>query len=295
MCLRLIAIYESLCTPSLCVKKIERTPGMDEKETQKEKQETIEQTSSSKGDSKKKGWHSPVYSESQITEIDPKKFVENRCVCVFRDAPETDFYKILRTQIQQRTKGKGWNTVMITSVQPGEGKTLTSINLAITFAKEFHQTVLLVDGDLKRQCVHEYMGFSSKRGLIDYILDDVPLKDLIIWPGIEKLTVISGGRTIRDSSELLGCPRMAELVADMKNRYPNRYVFFDAPPILIGADAIAFAPLVDAIIMVVEAGRTSIQDIKKALELIPHDKFLGFVLNRHNIPMRYYGSAYQRK
>jgi protein-tyrosine kinase len=295
VCLRLIAIYESLCTPSLCVKKIERTPGMDEKETQKEKQETIEQTSSSKGDSEKKGWLSPVYSESQITAIDPKKFVENRCVCVFRDAPETDFYKILRTQIQQRTKGKGWNTVMITSVQPGEGKTLTSINLAITFAKEFHQTVLLVDGDLKRQCVHEYMGFSSKRGLIDYILDDVPLKDLIIWPGIEKLTVISGGRTIRDSSELLGCPRMAELVVDMKNRYPNRYVFFDAPPILIGADAIAFAPLVDAIIMVVEAGRTSIQDVKKALELIPHDKFLGFVLNRHTIPMRYYGSAYQRK
>lgn len=245
--------------------------------------------------SQKTGWVSPAYSESQETLIDAATFIENRCLCVFRDAPETDFYKILRTQIQQRTKAKGWNTVMVTSVQPGEGKTLTSINLAITFTKEFNQTVLLVDSDLKRQCVHQYMGFSSQKGLIDYLLDDVPLKDLIVWPGIEKLTVISGGRTIQDSAELLGCPRMAELVVDMKTRYKDRFVLFDVPPILIGADALAFAPLVDAIIMVVEAGRTSIHDIKKALELIPQDKFLGFVLNRHSTPIQYYGSAYQRK
>jgi protein-tyrosine kinase len=223
---------------------------------------------------------SPVYSESRSIGLNPKKASENRCVCILPDAPEIDSYKVIRTQIQQRARENGWNTVMVTSVQPGEGKTLTSINLAITFAKEFHQTVLLVDCDLKQQNIHQYLGLSSDTGLIDYLTDDCPLKDLIIWPGIEKLTLISGGKTIQDSTELLGSPRMKSLISEMKSRYEDRFVFFDVPPILGRADAIAFAPLVDCILMVVEAGQTSIQDIKKALELIPKDKFMGFVLNR---------------
>ena len=201
-------------------------------------------------------------------------------MCISPDAPEIDSYKVVRTQIQQRARENGWNTVMVTSVQPGEGKTLTSINLAMTFAKEFNHTVLLVDCDLRRQNIHQYLGLSSDTGLIDYLRDGRPLKDLIIWPSIEKLTLISGGRTIQDSTELLGSPRMKSLVTEMKARYEDRFVFFDVPPILAGADAIAFAPLVDCILMVVEAGRTSIHDIKRALELIPKDKFIGFVLNR---------------
>lgn len=223
---------------------------------------------------------SPVYSESRSIGLNPKKVSENRCVCISPDAPEIDSYKVVRTQIQLRARENGWNTVMVTSVQPGEGKTLTSINLAMTFAKEFNHTVLLVDCDLRRQNIHQYLGLSSDRGLIDYLRDGRPLKDLIIWPGIEKLTLISGGRTIQDSTELLGSPRMKSLVTEMKARYEDRFVFFDVPPILAGADAIAFAPLVDCILMVVEAGRTSIHDVKKALELIPKDKFMGFVLNR---------------
>lgn len=239
------------------------------------------------------GWISPVYSESQCKEINPAKIGENRCVCIFPNAPEIDSYKVLRTQILQRTREKGWNTIMITSAHPGEGKTLTSINLSITFAKEFSQTVLLVDCDLKQQNINKYLNVSSETGLIDHILDDMPLKDLIIWPGIEKMTVISGGRTIRDSAELLGSPRMAALVTEMKTRYKDRYVFFDVPPILGQADAIAFAPRVDCILMVVEAGQTSIHDVKKALELIPEEKFLGFVLNRHSIPIKPYGKSFK--
>lgn len=226
---------------------------------------------------------SPVYSESRSIGLNPKKISENRCVCILPDAPEIDSYKVIRTQMQQRALEHDWNTVMVTSVQPGEGKTLTSINLAITFAKEFHQTVLLVDCDLNRQNIHQYLGLSSDTGLIDYLTNDQPLKDLIIWPGIDKLTLISGGKTIQeDSTELLGSPKMKSLVTEMKSRYEDRFVFFDVPPILDRADAIAFAPLVDCILMVVEAGRTSIQDVKKALKLIPKDKFIGFILNRQN-------------
>ncbi len=228
-------------------------------------------------------WISPVYSQSKSVRLDLENAIENRCVCITDSFPEIDYYKVLRTQIQQRTKEKNLNTVMVTSVNPGEGKTLTSINLAVTFARELNQTVLLVDCDLKQQTIYKRLGFSGEKGLIDYLVDNKPLKDLIIWPGIEKLTLLSGGRTIQDSSELLGSPRMAALVSEMKNRYADRYIFFDVPSVLVGADVIAFTSLVDSIILVVEAGITSINDVKKALELLPKEKFLGFVFNRQKL------------
>jgi protein-tyrosine kinase len=233
-------------------------------------------------------WASPVYCESKAVELDLNKLAQNRLVCMFPDVPEAEYYKVLRTNIQQRARKNNWNTIMITSAQPGEGKTLTSINLAISFAKEFNQTVLLVDCDLKRQSVHRYLNLSLGKGIVDYLVNDCQLKDLIVWPNIEKLTLISGGKTTNASSELVGSPKMKALVHEIKNRYDDRYVIFDVPPILCGADAIAFAPLVDCVLMVVEEGRTSIHDVKKALELIPREKILGFVLNRRIAPLSKY-------
>jgi protein-tyrosine kinase len=248
-----------------------------------------------KAKSDKAGWAAPQYKEVRTVQLDPDVIAANRIVCMLPDAPEIDFYKILRTQIRHRTKDKDWRTIMVTSVNPGEGKTLTTINLSITFAKEFNQTVLLVDSDLMRQNVHKYLGISSDKGLIDYLVNDQPLKDYIIWPGIDQLTLISGGRTIHDSSELLGSPQMKALVHEMKTRYNDRYVFFDAPPVLGGADAIVLAPLVDGIIMVVVEDQTSIHDVKKALALLPKEKFLGFVLNRQKTPLPNYYNAYKLK
>ena len=240
------------------------------------------------------GWVSPDYCQSTCMELDPKKVARNRCVCIFPDGPEIGAYKLLRTQVQHRCRENGWNTLMITSVRPGEGKTLTSINLALALAKELNQTTLLVDCDLKRQAVRRYLGLPSAKGLVNYLVDNQPLKDLIIWPGIQKLTVISGGKTVHGSTELLGSPRMKALVAEMKARYEDRFIVFDVPPILGEADAIAFAPLMDAILIVVEASKTPLQAVGKALELIPNDKLLGFVLNRHKSPADtyYYNKSY---
>jgi non-specific protein-tyrosine kinase len=225
-------------------------------------------------------WKPPVYSESLSRQLDTKTVMNNRCVCIAPDAPQLDSYKVLRTKIHQMTQEKGWNSVMITSPYAGEGKTLTSINLALTFSKAYNQTVLLVDGDLRNQNIHKVLGFESSFGLIDYLVDSKPMQELIIWPGIEKLTLISGGRTIHDSTELLASERMKTLVQELKSRYRDRYVIFDVAPVLVGADALALAPFVDAIVMVVEQGQTSMRDVNKALEVLPQDKFLGFVMNR---------------
>ena len=206
--------------------------------------------------------------------------IANRCVCIEPDAQELDCYKVLRTKIQQRTLDKGWNTVMITSPHAGEGKSLTTINLALTFARTYNQTVLLVDCDLRRQAVHKLLGFDSDAGLMDYLKHDRPLKELIIWPGIDKLTLISGGSTLQDSTELLGSPRMKSLVQELKSRYEDRYILFDTAPVLEGADALALAPCIDGIVMVVEQGRTTMRGVKQALEALPAEKVLGFVVNR---------------
>ena len=225
-------------------------------------------------------WQPPVYTNSIQVLFNQGALIENKCVCISPDAAEFGKYKVLRAQIMQKTKEKGWNTLMVTSAKPGEGKTLTSINLAITLAKEFHQTVLLVDCDLGKQDVHKRFGYESDRGLADFLLNECSLNEIINWPGVEKLTVISGGQTIENATELLGSPQMKTVVAEMKERYPDRYIIFDLPSLLEGADAITFAPLVDGILIVTQAGRNSIKEINKTIELIPQEKLLGFVLNR---------------
>jgi non-specific protein-tyrosine kinase len=267
------------------VKKLQRveTAGTSDKLTNTD-QET-----------QRKGWNSPAYTQSENIKLDPAVLVANRCICIETDALIVEHYKLLRTQILQRTRTKGWNTVMITSPNPGEGKTTTAINLALTFAREFSNTVLLVDADLKQQAIHKKLGYTSPAGLSDYLLYDKPMNDLIVWPGIEKLTIISGGNIIDNSTELLGSSRMQELVHEMKNRYDDRYVLFDVPPLLAVADAVAFAPLVDAILMVVDEGKTTNNDIKTALQMIPRDKFLGFAINRQELGRRYYADYYYRQ
>lgn len=226
------------------------------------------------------GWVSPRYIKSKHVEFDRRAIAENRCVGALVGSCEIDAYKVLRTQISQLTKEEGRNTIMVTSARPGEGKTLTSINLSLSIAKEFDQTVLLVDCDLKQQSIHKILGIESQKGLVDYLVNGTDLSELIMWPGIEKFTLMSGGRALPDSSELLGSPRMKELITEMKDRYTDRYVIFDVPPLLVGADALAFAPLMDAILVVVEAGKTSVQDVNNAISLLPKEKILGLVLNK---------------
>jgi len=253
----------------------------------KERQQTTKETASERvaenirqPAKKDHVWHAPEYDDSQRVSIDLKHAEKLRCVGLFPDMEESDFYSVVRTQIQNITQEKGWNTIMVTSAQPGEGKTVTSINLSLSFAKAYNQTVLLVDNDLRRQNIYRYFGIQSKYGLIDHLTKEVPVSKLIQWPGIDKIVFISGGKTVSSSSELMGSPQMKNMVNEVKSRYVDRYVFFDTPPLLVGADAMTFAPLVDGIVMVVEANKTAKEDIQRALDLIPEEKFLGFILNR---------------
>jgi non-specific protein-tyrosine kinase len=222
----------------------------------------------------------PAYTVSRSVVLDPETLVENRVAAFFPDAPALEAYRVLRTRILQAAAEKGGNTVMITSALPLEGKTLTAVNLALTFSKTYLETALLVDCDLRQQKVHKTLGYESDKGLGDYVTDGCSVSDMFVWPGVDKLTVISGGRTVSESSEFLGSPLLKELVEDMKGRYENRYIFFDVPSVLAGADALAFAPLVDHILFVVRAGATPLPEVQRALRMLPREKVIGLVLNR---------------
>ncbi len=225
-------------------------------------------------------WTPPVYAQSSEIKLDNNVLRANRCVCIDQDPPELESYKILRQRLLQSGGSEdGKNVIMITSIQQGEGKTVTAINLALTFARQFNQTSLLVDCDLRKQDIHRYLGYEGNMGLVDYVTDDVDMKDLIIWPGIEKLTIISGSKTVVDSSELLGSPKMKKLLSEMKNRYDDRYVILDVPAVLDSADALTFAPLVDSIVVVVEKGRTTMKEVTEALSMLPAEKIVGFALH----------------
>ncbi len=235
------------------------------------------------------GTAGPVAAVSQImythtrTEEVPLKFLrEMRVITAVESGGFTDAYGILRTQVLQRLREKQWNALAVTSPEIGEGKTLTAINLAISLAREVDYTVLLVDADLRNPGVHTYFGIHPERGLSDYLLDDVPLAELLIHPsGIGRFVILPGGKPLENSSEMLNSPKMARLVDELKTRYSSRIVLFDLPPLLSTADTLAFSPYVDAALLVIEEGRTPAQEIERATKLLlQNTNLIGTVLNK---------------
>ena len=168
-----------------------------------------------------------------------------------------DAYKVLRTHVLQRMRTNGWKTLAITSPGEGNGKTLTAINLAISLAREVNQTILLVDLDLRRPSLGRYFVEGTTRGLSDYLTEGADLADVLLHPGIERLVILPGNHSFTQSSEMLSSPRMVQLVQDLKTRYADRLILFDMPPLLAGDDVIAFLPYVDAVMLVIEEGKTT--------------------------------------
>lgn len=221
------------------------------------------------------------YTVTKSLSVDFDYLKENHIIVGENYPLMAEEYKLLRTHILQKTKKENLNTIMFAGPRPNEGKSLTTINVAVSISQEIDQTVLIVDADLRNPSVHKYFGISGKKGLVDFLKGGIPIPELLIHPeGIEKLVVLPAGKPAGDSAELIKSPQMVDLVHELKHCYHDRYVLFDLPPLLNFADALAFAPLVDGIILVVEANRTSREDLAQCLEMLKNFKVLGFVLNK---------------
>lgn len=187
-------------------------------------------------------------------------------------------YKMLRTRLLQRLAAKNWRSVAITSMQSGEGKTLTSINLAVALSQDPNTSVCLVDLDLQRPQVAAQMGLRFEHGLGEYLLGEVEAQQVMYTCGSPSLVVIPNTRTFDHSSELLASARMHELLRVIEADLPNSILIFDLPP-LTSDDLLTFAPQVDGVLLVIAEGRTERASIEKSKELLGELNLLGVVLN----------------
>lgn len=223
---------------------------------------------------------SPIYTHTRRITLDPEYLRDHRVITDFGFGEAAQSYKILRTQVLQRARSNGWRTLGVTATRQGHGKTLTALNLAISLANEVNQTVLLADLDLRRPSLAGYLCAEKLNGISDYLIGRYDISDILINPGIKRLVILPGNEPLINSSEQLSSPRMVQLVEELKSRYPDRIVLFDLPPLLMGDDVMAFAPNLDAMLLVLEEGKTTREELRRAYELLEGQNILGTVLNK---------------
>jgi len=219
--------------------------------------------------------------------------IDSRIVAFYDlHSPVTEQYRKLRTNIQTLRKDKPIQTVVITSSIHGEGKSITSINIAICYSQEAgKKKVLLIDTDMRRSTVHKYLGIENEIGLADVLADDRPVDEALLnIKEIDNLTVLPAGKTKKNPAELLGSVRFGNLIAALRKRYD--YIILDAPPVIPVTDAALIAPHTDGALMVVQASRTQKGVIQHSEDMLKQAqaKLLGYILTniQYHIPAYVY-------
>jgi len=206
---------------------------------------------------------------------------------------------LLKNAFSDILQGENKNLIMVTSSVPSEGKSFSSINLAISIAMELDKTALLVDADVARPSIARYLGFEAKKGLVDYLVEgDLDLSDVLVKTDLPKLTILPAGRQHHYSTELLASDSMQALLHELSNRYQDRIIIFDSPPLLATSESQVLANLVGQVVMVVEAVKTTHAMVNEAIAKIPNANIAGMILNKSrvksggsNYGYGYYGQA----
>lgn len=186
------------------------------------------------------------------------------------------------------------NLIMVTSSLPGEGKSFTAINLAISIAMELDRTVLLVDADVARPSLPSVLGFPGGRGLLDVLQDpSLKLNEVLLRTNIAKLSILSSGTRDAQSTELLASEGMGRLLDEMSKRYPDRIIVFDSPPLLPTTEARVLATRMGQIVFVVRAEETPQSAVREALGTLEACPVKLLVLNQaRNVAQAAYGYGY---
>jgi receptor protein-tyrosine kinase len=197
-----------------------------------------------------------------------------------------DFRIIKRPLLQRafapRTPGeRPANLIMVTSSVPGEGKTWTSINLAMSIAMELDHTVLLVEADVARPSVLRTLGLPNQRGLMDVLVDSrLDVADVMLRTNVDTLSILPAGTATPRATELLASSSMSSLLAEIATRYPDRVVIFDSPPLLLTSEARVLASHMGQIALVVEAEKTTQHAVLEALSQLEGCSNVNLVYNK---------------
>ncbi len=198
------------------------------------------------------------------------------------------------------TSGRS-NLVMVSSASSNEGKTFISINLALSIASEQDKTVLLIDADVLNPSVDQTLELGEQAGLIDYLSGEIDDVGEIIYPTtVPDLRIMPAGRAHHMSYELLSSDRMLALMQELANRYTDRIVVLDCPPLLGVVETVTLSNLIGQAVVVVEQNKTKVSDVKQAISLLNSEMNIGFIINKavHNSSYKYgygYGSTNKNK
>jgi capsular exopolysaccharide synthesis family protein len=186
-------------------------------------------------------------------------------------------YRSLRTRIRQAENGRAVRSIVVTSPNKGDGKSLTASNLALTMAQEFQQRVLLIDADLRRPAIHDLFGVPAGPGLADVLMGALELSQALVKVEHHHLTLLPAGSVPHHPAELLGSAAMRRVLDSLRARYDR--ILIDMPPVAPLADLHIVAPMADGLLMIVRAGVTPRPAIERALSGLDMSKVLGLVLN----------------
>ncbi|CAN4272144.1 Mrp ATPases involved in chromosome partitioning [Methylophilaceae bacterium] len=228
------------------------------------------------------------YLDTPVIKLDSAHLEKNRIVAQSKSDTNSYSFDSLRTQILQKMEENNWRTIAVVSPTPQSGKTLVSINLAISIAHQPQKTAILVDFDLRRPKVAAYLGIHTEKSMNDYLQDKAPLKDIIVNPGIDRLVIAPTMKPVSNSAETLSSNKVTNLIAELRDRYDSRIVIFDCPPVLNSDDAMVLLPQVDCILLVIGNGMSTQSEIEETLHHLPKENLLGVVFNKAEIESKNY-------
>ncbi len=190
-------------------------------------------------------------------------------------------YEVLRTRIVQEMDQRSWNVVVLTSPTPRCGKTVTAINLAISIAKLPDRHVILLDLDLRRPSVTQYLGIGPGKDMQGWLRGETDLRDVLVGVEIGGLSfsVIASEDSVKNPSELIGSPEMGRLMGQLRSLSGNVVVIVDMPPVLTADDVMAFLPHADCCILTIVENQTTEREIDACQDVLSTTNYLGCVLN----------------
>ena len=255
------------------------------------------------------------HADLNVRQVDTQQFKEKRiCHLDFDKMDEAGFlvpdttrrrlseeYRIIKRPILMNAFGHGaapvekGNLVGITSARANEGKTYTTLNLAISLAMELDITILLVDTDLLKVSLTKQLGLENEPGLMDVIKSpNMDLSDVILATDLPRLKVLPAGAISKNPTEILASTRMRNMINEMSDRYNDRIILFDTPPLMETTEGNVIMNFIGQVLVVVESSVTPSNIVKDAVSQIPSDKVIGMILNKSRQPGSggYYGGHY---